>query len=67
MTIKYYSLKQTMQLLNKHAKDIGLENNEILKWIVVKTLRLTIDQFDDIKQIEQEQLEMMKEYVTRYK
>ena len=56
-----------MQILNNFAKENKLENLEFIKWIVVKTLRLTINQFDEIKQIEDEQLELMKEYILRYK
>ena len=65
--MKYYSLNQSLSTLEKFARANNLQNLEIIKWIVVKTLRLTISQFENIKQISQDKLSLMKDYIIRYK
>ena len=56
-----------MKMLNEFAEEQELNNLEVIKWIVVKTLRLTISRFDDIKQISEDKIELMKEYIVRYR
>ncbi len=66
MRVKYLSLKQTMQILNDFTKHHNFNNEEVIKWIVVKTLRLKRDQFDYIKQLEEYKIDAMKKAILRY-
>ena len=66
MQVKYLSLKQTMQTLNDFAMQHKLKNEEVIKWIVVKTLRLKRDQFDYIKQVEEYKIDSMKKSILKY-
>ena len=66
MRIKYLSLKETMETLNKFAQDNNLKNEEIIKWVVIKTLRLKRDQFAFIKNVEEYKIDLMKKTILRY-
>ena len=66
MQIKYYTLNEAMDIMSEYSKQNGIDNTEVLRWIVVKTLRLKRDQFNYIKQIDGQKLEDMKCAVKRY-
>ena len=67
MEKKFLSLKETMEILHTFSSSNSFENEEVIKWIIVKTLRLKRDQFDFIKQIEVDDIEKIKSYILRYK
>jgi len=52
--------------LLEFCKKNELKDNEVLKWIIVKTLRLKRDQFDKIRQIDEEQYENIQKNILRY-
>ena len=66
MVTKSYTLNQTMSILNKFCAVNNFSNLEVVKWIVVKTLRLKRDQFDYIKIIDEYQIASMKNSIFKY-
>lgn len=66
MENKKYSLAEALKILTDFANLNNFDNLEVIKWIVIKTLRLKREQFDYIKCIELEELEKMKKYIKRY-
>lgn len=61
-----YSLDDALKVLMDFAKQKNFENIEVIKWIIIKTLRLKREQFDYIKHIELIDLEKIKKYIDRY-
>ena len=66
MEEKSYNLERSLEILNNFAKLKGFDSEEVIKWIIIKTLRLKREQFNYIKCIELEDLEKMKKYINRY-
>lgn len=61
-----YSLEKSIEILKDFAKQKNFNNEEVLKWIIIKTLRLKREQYNYIKCIELEDLEKIKKYIDRY-
>lgn len=61
-----YSLKEVIDILENFSKQNNFNDLEVIKWIIIKTLRLKRDQYDYIKSISNDNLESIKIYLKRY-
>lgn len=66
MKEKFLSLLDVLNKLKKEAKKYNLNNDEVINWIIVKTLRLKREQLVLIKQISYENYLDMEKYLIRY-
>lgn len=64
--IVYVPFDKAFQHLIDYGKSKNFDNVETIRWIVVKVLRLRRDQFDDIYQVEDYNLDTMKNAIDRY-
>lgn len=64
--MEYITIKEALKALNQIAKENNFDNDGIIKWIVVKSMRLNRDQFDKIINVKVEQFNIMKNALTRY-
>lgn len=66
MENKNYTLDQSLEILKGFAKQKKFENEEVIKWIIIKALRLKREQYEFIKSINFENIERIKKYTERY-
>lgn len=64
--MEYITIKEALKALNQIAKENNFDNDGIIKWIVVKSMRLNRDQFDKIINVKVEQFNIMKKALIRY-
>lgn len=64
--MEYITIKEALKALNQIAKENNFDNDGIIKWIVVKSMRLNRDQFDKIINVKIEQFNIMKKALIRY-
>ena len=64
--MEYITIKEALKALNQIAKENNFDNDGIIKWIVVKSMRLNRDQFDKIINVKVEQFNIMKKALKRY-
>ena len=64
--IVYVPFDKAFRHLIDYGKSKNFDNVETIRWIVVKVLRLRRDQFDDIYQVEDYNLDTMKNAIDRY-
>lgn len=64
--IVYVPFDKAFRHLIDYGKSKNFDNVETIRWIVVKVLRLRRDQFDDIYQVEDYNLDTMKNAINRY-
>lgn len=66
MKESYIEFSEFWKDLTRYAKKIEFDNEEVLKWLVVKTLRLHRKQFDNIRQIESGKADDVKMFLLEY-